>query len=91
MSALGADIALEPVPGVRGAALAHDDPVRGEWDVIVLGPHFSAALVARDLGDDAPEPERRFDFAVTYERSLVLEAALAAMSRIAPAAPSRIA
>jgi len=74
---------------VRGAALAHDDPVRGEWDVIVLGPHFSAALVARDLGDDGPEPERRFDFAVTYERSLVLEAALSAMSRIAPAAPPR--
>lgn len=89
VSALGADIALEPAPGVRGAALAHDDPVRGEWDVIVLGPHFSAALVARDLGDDGPEPERRFDFAVTYERSLVLEAALAAMSRIAPAAPPR--
>ncbi len=85
VSALGADIALEPAPGVRGAALAYDDPVRGEWDVIVVGPHFAAALVARDLGETGPEPERRFDFAVTYERSLVLESALTVMARVAPA------
>ena len=37
-------------PGLRGADLRPDDPVRGEWDVVVLGPHFSAALLARDLG-----------------------------------------
>ena len=32
--------------------------MRGEWDVVVLGPHFSAALLARDLGDGGPDLER---------------------------------
>ena len=39
--ALGEDLPLEPVPGVRGAALQPDDPVRGEWDITVVSPHFS--------------------------------------------------
>jgi EAL domain-containing protein (putative c-di-GMP-specific phosphodiesterase class I) len=51
--ALGEDLPVEPVPGVRGAALAPDDPVRGEWDVTVVSPHFTVALLARDLGDTA--------------------------------------
>ena len=51
----------------------------------MLGPHFSGALVAVDLGDDGPDAERRFDFALTYERELVVEAANALMARVAPA------
>src|SRR4051794_25854397 len=50
--ALGADLPVEPLPGLRGATLEADDPLRGEGDVVVLSPHFSAALLARDLGDD---------------------------------------
>ena len=50
------DLPVEPLPGLRGADLRPDDVVRGEWDVVVLGPHFSAALLARDLGDDGPGP-----------------------------------
>ena len=49
--ALGEGLSQEPVPGLRGADLAGDDPVRGEWDVVVVSPHFNAALLARDLGD----------------------------------------
>ncbi|MEH3078535.1 MAG: EAL domain-containing protein, partial [Quadrisphaera sp.] len=48
------DLPAEPMPGVRGAHLSPEDPVRGEWDVVVIAPHFSAALLARDLGDDGP-------------------------------------
>ncbi len=44
----------EPAPGVRGVHLAADEALRGEWNVTVLGPHFGAAFVARDLGDPAP-------------------------------------
>ncbi|HEU0101065.1 MAG TPA: EAL domain-containing protein, partial [Mycobacteriales bacterium] len=50
--AIGEGLPLEPVPGLRGAALAADDPLCGEWDLVVLAPHFAAALLARDLGDD---------------------------------------
>jgi DICT domain-containing protein len=76
----------EPAPGVRGATIGEDDPLLGEWSVAVLGPHFAAALVAVDLGDQGPEMQRRFDFALTYDRDLVVEAASALMRRVQPLA-----
>jgi EAL domain-containing protein (putative c-di-GMP-specific phosphodiesterase class I)/DICT domain-containing protein len=83
-----------PLPGVHGAELAEDDPVIGEWDIAVLGPHFAACLVARDLGDDGPDALRRFEFAVSHERELVVAVAAGLMRRIQaqqPAAPRAIA
>ena len=46
-----------------------------EWVVIVLNLHFAAAFVARDLGDNGPDGERRFDFIYTHDRSTVINAA----------------
>jgi EAL domain-containing protein (putative c-di-GMP-specific phosphodiesterase class I) len=71
-----------PVRGVRGARLADDDPLRGEWDLAVVGPHFAAALVSRDLGDEGPEDKRRFDYVMTYDRDIVVEIARSLMSRL---------
>jgi diguanylate cyclase (GGDEF)-like protein/PAS domain S-box-containing protein len=82
--ALGEDLPEEPVPGVRGAALDPADPVRGEWDLVVLAPHFSAALLARDLGDTGPDLERTFEFALTYDRETVARAARSLLSRVLP-------
>jgi PAS domain S-box-containing protein len=82
--ALGEDLPVEPLPGLRGAHLAPDDPVRGEWDVAVLSPHFSAALLARDLGDEGPDLERTFEYALTYDRATVSRAAQSLLSRVAP-------
>jgi EAL domain-containing protein (putative c-di-GMP-specific phosphodiesterase class I) len=84
VGAVAAGLGEEPVAGVRGAALAADDPVRGEWDVLVTTPHFAAGLVARDLGDTGPDPERRFDYVVTYDRELVLAASRSLLARIVP-------
>ena len=84
VAALGVGMDVEPAPGVRGAALSAGDPLTGEWSVVVLGPHFAAALVAMDLGDTGPENDRRFDFALTYDRDLVIEAASALMRRVLP-------
>jgi PAS domain S-box-containing protein len=83
VAALGEDLPVEPLPGLRGAHLDPADPVRGEWDIVVLSPHFSAALLARDLGDDGPDLDRRFAFALTYERDTVVRAARALLSRVA--------
>lgn len=91
VAALGAGLSEEPVPGVRGAQLSADDPLRGEWNVIVVGPHQAAALVARDLGDDGPDEERRFDFALTHDRALVVEAARSLLRWLAPAAVEKAA
>ena len=83
VAALGAGMEAEPAPGVRGVHLSPDEALRGEWNVIVLGPHFGAAFVARDLGDGGPDRERRFDFALTHDRELVTEVARSMMRRLA--------
>ncbi|BBH69944.1 hypothetical protein ACTI_66290 [Actinoplanes sp. OR16] len=84
VAALGAGLDAEPAPGVRGACFG-DDRLRGEWNVIVLGPHRAAALVARDLGDDGgPDADRRFDFALTHDRDLVVRAARSLLKHLAP-------
>ena len=82
--ALGEGLSDEPVPGLRGATLDPEDPIRGEWDVVVLAPHFSAALLARDLGDTGPDAERAFEFALTYERAVGVAAAHALLTRVLP-------
>ena len=82
--ALGEGLPPAPLPGVRGAALDPADPVRGEWDVVVLAPHFAAALLARDLGEDGPDGRRTFEYALTYDRDVVVAAGHALLSRVAP-------
>ena len=84
VGAVGAGMDATPATGVRGANLAQADPLRGEWDVIVVGPHFAGALVARDCGDAGPDLERRFDAVITYDRPLVIEAARALLSTVLP-------
>jgi DICT domain-containing protein len=92
-AALGVDLAIEPVQGVRGATLDQADPIVHEWDVVVLGPHFAAALLAREHGPegrccDVPDLERDFDFALTYDRDVVIAAMHSLMSRVSARAPA---
>jgi len=84
VAVLATDLPSRPAAGVRGIALERRDPLRGEWDVIVVGPHFAGALVARDLGDDGPDGNRRFRYAVTYDRDLVLAAARSLLQWVVP-------
>lgn len=85
VAAIGEGISPHPAPGVRGGDLSADDPLHSEWDIVVLAPHFAAALIARDLGDTGPGMERSFEFALTYDRETVTAAAASLMSRIRPA------
>ncbi len=85
VAALGVNLEVAPAEGVRGAHIGLGDPLTDEWSVVVVGPHFAGALVALDLGDDGPDEERRFDYAVTYDRDLVLRAAASLLSRVEPA------
>ena len=52
--------------------------------MVVIAPHFAAAFVGRDLGDPGRDRERRFDFALTHDRSLAVQAAESLMARITP-------
>ena len=84
--ALGAGMDAEPAAGVRGAGLAADDPLRGEWTVVIVGTHYTGALIAKDLGDDGPDLDRRYLFALTHDRETVLTAARILLGRIEPIA-----
>jgi len=83
VGALGTGLSEEPAPGVRGVALDRADSLRDEWDVTVIGSQFAMAFVARDLGDKCADMERRFDFAITYDRDLAVNAASGMLVRLA--------
>lgn len=82
--ALGAGMQPEPAPGVRGASLTAQDQLRGEWTVAVVGPHYSGALIAKDLGDSGPDLDRRYLFALTHDHATVLGAARLLLDRVFP-------
>jgi DICT domain-containing protein len=85
VGALGFGMPPRPGVGVRGAGLAADDRLQGEWDVVVVGPHFAGAFVARDLGDDVTDSDRRFEYFMTYDRERVTAAAAALLRHLVPA------
>jgi len=76
-----------PRPGLpfRAGPVPEGDPLRSEWSVVVLSPHFAAALTARRLGDGRPA-ESSYEFAVTHARDLVSACARSLAARLAPAA-----
>jgi hypothetical protein len=82
--ALGAGMPSSPAPRVRGADLALGDGLRGEWTVVIVGAHYTGALIARDLGDKGPDLERRFEFVLTHDHQTVVSAARLLLGRIDP-------
>jgi EAL domain-containing protein (putative c-di-GMP-specific phosphodiesterase class I) len=81
---LGVGMPNEPTIGVRGASLSLDDPLTGEWTVVLIGAHYAAAFIARDIGDTGPEEERRFEFILTHDRETVIRAGRSLMKRLIP-------
>lgn len=73
----------EPRDGVHVARAAADDEIARETALVVLSPHFAAAIVARRIGhpDEAGEPGDH-EFGVTYDRALVVACARALMARL---------
>ena len=81
VAALGRDMPAEPAPGVRGTPLDSSDPLADEWVVIVIGTHFTAALVARNPTSLAGQ-HWGYEYAITYDRGLVIAAAQNVIHRI---------
>ncbi len=86
VGALGVGMDQSPAPGVRGGEIDPGDPLRGEWDVVVISPHFAGAFVARDLGVPGADMDRQFEFCMSYDRDLALQVARILLSRIVPSA-----
>lgn len=88
VGALARGLGPQPTAGVRGASLGEQDKLAQEWNVVVTAPHFAAAFTARDLGDTGPDMQRRFDFALTHDRDLTMQAARPLMHAVAPHHPT---
>lgn len=84
VGALAVGLASCPAPGIRGADLSAGDPVRHDWIVVVLAPHFAAALIARDQTGSGPVRHRRYDYAVTHDPERVVLAAQSLLDRLEP-------
>ena len=82
VAAIGADMAVEPVAGVRGAMLEDDDPLQDQWVLALLGPQHAVCMAALDMGDDVPEPQRRFRYVLTHRRDRVVAVARALLGRV---------
>ncbi len=82
VGAIGFGLDATPAPGVRGGSFAPDDRLAGEWTVTVLTPHHASALIARDLGDDGPDADRRYEYAIAHDRVIVALAARSLLYRI---------
>jgi EAL domain-containing protein (putative c-di-GMP-specific phosphodiesterase class I) len=86
---IGPGMPPEPAAGVRGANIDANDELYDQWGIAVTSPHFAATFVARPTGDrSAPDDQRQFQFALTYNRDNVVETARNMMSKIAPHVPS---
>ena len=89
VGAFGVGLPPEPARCVRGANLDAAEALRDEWCVIVVGPHSALGLIARDLGDTGPDFERRFEYAFTEDRDLVMRAGRSLMRRVVAEPASR--
>ncbi|MDA8286184.1 MAG: EAL domain-containing protein [Actinomycetota bacterium] len=85
---LGTGLARDDGPGWRAYDVRHDDPIGDEWSVIVLGPHYAGALVAREAPLDGSQDQDRLLFALTHDRDLILEAARGLLGRVRARRPT---
>ncbi len=79
----GRDMPADVGGGVRGVALAAEDPLCEELAVVTLGADTCRALVARQLADAGDRyGERRFEFLITSDRAMVTKAARDLLARV---------
>ncbi|TFV61457.1 EAL domain-containing protein [Mycobacterium sp. PS03-16] len=72
VAVFGENLPADLGANIRGVQLDSADPLCAEWTVLVLGPHHAAGLLARELPDgEVRDAARRFEFAITYDRSVV--------------------
>jgi len=73
------------IPDVRVIPLAENDPLRGEWSIILIGPHYSAMLTARKYKGENDE----FGYRLVYDRPTVTRAARLVLQRVTNAAQTQ--
>ena len=80
---LSDDLSYDETQRLRTGVVHPSDSLRGELAVVVLGPHFAAALVARRSTEDASS---LYDYAVVFDRPSVIGMAMSLLQRLTPRA-----
>jgi EAL domain-containing protein (putative c-di-GMP-specific phosphodiesterase class I) len=75
------------LPDVRTVTLGRADALRDELVLILVGPHFSAMLAARERF--AGRPESGYEYRLSYDRPTVIRAAHLILHRLPSSSPSR--
>jgi hypothetical protein len=84
VAALLAEPEERPLARVRTATMPAGDPLRKEWNLAVVGPHFAALLTAR-LNPRAGSSDAAVSYGLTYDRPVVLAAARVLLQRFSAA------
>jgi EAL domain-containing protein (putative c-di-GMP-specific phosphodiesterase class I) len=86
VAVFGQGLSADLGSGVRGVTFDSSDPLSSQWIVLTLGATVCTALIAREHDDhDQPgrrDGDRRFELAITNDRSLVTTAAHYLLSRM---------
>lgn len=85
VAVFGRGIAEDLGAGIQGVRLSSGDCLEGQWIVLALGANISAALVASEVTDDtgsSDDADRRFDVALTNDRTLVTKIARQLLTRM---------
>jgi hypothetical protein len=82
LAVLAGDPPRHQLAGVRIVALAADDPLRSEWTTIMIGPHYSAMLTAREDAEHGG-----FTYRLASDRDLVVRHLKAGAGKVLISAP----
>ena len=83
VAVFGVDIAAHRPAMVRAVDLDASDALCRQWVVVTMGPSTAAALIAREcVGDGEEDEDRRFEFVVTHDRTVIRAAAVALLKRV---------
>jgi EAL domain-containing protein (putative c-di-GMP-specific phosphodiesterase class I) len=86
VAVFGQDVSTNLGLGVRGVPFVSADALSSQWIVLTLGVNIAAALIAREHDDNdrhhRRDGDRRFEVAITNDRSLVTTAARHLLSRM---------
>ncbi|HEU5111128.1 MAG TPA: EAL domain-containing protein [Micromonosporaceae bacterium] len=88
VAALLGEVQDHPISRVRTAVMPDGDPLRDEWNLAVVGPHFAALLTAR-RNARSQDDNTAVSYGLTYDRPLVLAAARALLQRFSAAEEQR--
>jgi hypothetical protein len=75
LAIFGDDIATMEGRTVRTTTVRPADPIGLEWNVVVLGPHYTLAVTAQAIDGPLAGPKRRYEYAVTHDRDAIARAA----------------